>query len=260
MSTTIHRTAARSVIVLDGGLAAIPVALITPGRNFRGQVQDTDVRDLAQSMATAGQLVPIIVERCGGSRYRIRDGHRRHRAAILAGVDRLLAVIREPATVAGRAVEQLGIHTNAQAFDPLADADAIRYLMFEHQPVMSREAIAAMIGKTPRWVAGRLALLNLTEGEQAAVSAGELPLGEAKHLVQQRRAERDGTCAKPTTRPAPRQRTAAPEHFGAAHPLAAAAAASCCHDDQPHLGGIACGPCWEAAIRADVTAALTLAA
>jgi ParB/RepB/Spo0J family partition protein len=244
------------VIVLGGGLAAIPVGLIDPGENWRGTITNSDVVGLATSMKAVGQLEPIAVEQTTGGRYRIREGHRRHLAAHLNQTPRLLAFIRKPAGRGERAIEQLAIHGNRTAFDPVADADAIHYLMFTHEPPMSRDQIAQLVGRTEQWVADRVALLNLTAAERDALRAHDLTLGEAKDIVTTRRAERDERhVPTPRTASRPAKRRSRPvDHFGPTHRLAAAAAAYCAHPDRTRLGAVACGPCWEDIIRADVAA------
>lgn len=173
-----------------GGTYDIPIRLIEPGPNVRGE-DVGDVSELALSMTKVGQLTPVIVEMLPGKRFRLIEGHRRRKGAIEAGRGHLEAIIRSPITDrTERMIKQLAMHANTRQFDPIAEARALHELMFERN--MSREEIATSIGKTPEWVRDRIALLRLSEDEQAAVTAREMPLRVAVEVVRERRDERDG--------------------------------------------------------------------
>ena len=229
----------------------LPLAWVRPGPNVRG-ADVGDVSELAVSMSKIGQREPILVAQLGERRYEIIEGHRRRKAAELAGRTHIDAVLRRRPSPRERLVHQLAMHTHAKPFEPIAEARALHTLMWEHG--LSREEIAHQVGRAPGWVRDRLALLQLDETEQRAVDERALPLGEALGLLRERRAERDGRPVTPTSPAAPRRRRE--QHFTTGHPLAAAARGLCrsagqAHRDRFFLGGVACGGCWEAAIRAD---------
>ena len=180
-------------VVLDGALLRIPIHQVQPGPNARGEVGN--VSELAVSIAAIGQQIPLIVERAGPDRYRLIDGHRRLSAMKLAGVPTVDAVLRRTPGDAERTIRQLAMHAQVRQFDPIAEAKALHYLMFDMN--MTRERIAQLIGKSPGWVRDRIALLRLDDAEQEAVRRRELPVGEAVSVVRQRRAERSGTPVEP---------------------------------------------------------------
>ncbi len=250
----VHR---RGVVTFNGALASIPLEMLCTGVNRRMTIDPTSVRELARSMARLGQLLPIVVEQVGLEQYRVLEGHRRLKAAPLADMDRLLAVIRRPVEGADRDLTQLAIHAQFRAFEPIAEAHALAFAIFSEG--MSREEVADAVGKTPAWVAARLALLNLTPDEQRAVETRQMPLAAAAQLARQRRAARDGREYVPPVRSARRPVARRAElHFVVGHPLAAAAAARCSdHRDRNRIGGVACGECWEHAIRTDTTPVAT---
>jgi ParB family transcriptional regulator, chromosome partitioning protein len=238
-------------------LLRIPIGQVVPGPNARGDLGD--LTELRTSIAAMGILTPVIVEPVGADRYRLIEGHRRHACAKALGFTHIDAVLRRVANDGHRLRVQLAIHAQRAPFDPIAEARALATLMFDHG--ISREDLALVTGHTPGWVRDRLVLLQLTDAEQAEVARGDMTIGRAIGLVYSRRggevvkdmgfdfaaAARRGRATEA------RQRLPEP-HLNARHRLAGQARARCRHDDRPRIGLVACGECWESAIRADVVA------
>jgi ParB family transcriptional regulator, chromosome partitioning protein len=189
------------VMRLDGGLLRIPITLLDDGPNVREHYDG--IAELAVSLAENGQEHPILVERLDDGRYLVRDGMRRRRAAPLAGLDTLDAVVRKPpADDAHRAILQLTAHAQTRPFEPIAEAHALHRLIFPAEGGgMSRDEVARRIGKTKQWIEDRLSLLVLSPEEQARVERRELALVEAKRRVRQYRTARDGHRPATTRRP-----------------------------------------------------------
>lgn len=241
--------------IVTSSMLVLPIDWVEPGPNVRG-AEVGDVSELAVSISRIGQQEPIIVARLTDTRFQIIEGHRRRKAIILAGRTHVDAVLRSMPSARDRIVRQLAMHTHSKPFEPIAEAKALHELMWVHG--LSRDEIAVRVGRGPIWVRDRLALLQLSEDEQAAVSRRALPLGVALGVVRERRDDRDGRPIRVGGGAAtPRRRD---QHFTNAHPLAAAARARCRaggaeHRSQFQLGGVACGACWEHTIRADATGA-----
>lgn len=181
----------------------IPLDRIDPGPNLRGKDLG-DMTALATSLRTIGQRQPVTVEMLAGGRWQLVDGHRRHAAARVAGLRHLDAIVRPHHNPAYRDIVQLAIQAGARRFDPIAEAQALHQLMFRGG--MSREQIAAAVGRSPAWVRDRIALVHLEPNEVRQVQAGTLPVGEALLRLAGRRAERAGETpapAKPAVKPAP---------------------------------------------------------
>jgi ParB-like partition proteins len=214
-----------------------------------------DVNELAVSMSSIGQQEPVIVEQLGERRYRLIEGHRRRKAARVAGITHLDAVLRRRPGDCDRIIRQLAMHTHAKPFEPIAEARALHTLMWTYR--LTRDQIATKVGRGPMWVRDRLALLQLTETEQVDVEQRALPISEALDRVRQRRAERDGRqLRRPTPGPRTTRRRPAEQHLTHHHPLAADARQRCRDAGGEHryrvaIGDVACGECWEHAIRAD---------
>jgi ParB family chromosome partitioning protein len=194
-------------------LLRVPTTDVHPSLNARGQLGD--VAELALSLKVIGQQKPLIVMPRAAGGYELLDGHRRHAAALKAGLPEVDVVVRSDPGEAGRLQAQLAMHTHAKHFDPIAEARALHRLMFDHN--LTREQISRAVGRTPAWVRDRIALVHLTAAEQGRVASGMLSIGEALHLLATRRAEREG-------RPAPRPAAGG----NAARPRPVAASCRCC--------------------------------
>lgn len=177
----------RAVTMLPA-LMRIPIDLVEPGPNARGDVGD--VTELAMSIRALGMQKPLLVSDIGEGRYRLLDGHRRYAAARQLGLPHVDAVLRRDAGGAMRIQQQLAMHAQAQPFDPIAEARALSTLMFNYN--LSREEIAHNIGKSPNWVRDRIALLQLDDDEQQSVRQGSMSITSAQAAVAMRRAHRDG--------------------------------------------------------------------
>lgn len=177
-------------------LISVPTADVHPSLNMRGRVGD--VEELALSLKVLGQQKPLLVYPRPAGGYDLLDGHRRHAAAVKAGVAMVEVVVRDDPGEAGRIKAQLAMATHAKGFDPMAEARALHALMFKHG--MSREQISRAVGRTPGWVRDRIALVHLTPFEQQRVVSGDLSVGQAVHVLKQRRAEREG---RPSPKPKP---------------------------------------------------------
>jgi len=169
------------------GVLRIPVTDLTHGDNARGELGD--VTDLANSLRAVGQQQPLIVEPLEDGRWSVFDGNRRLKAAIQAGLTHVLALPRNNRmTDVQRILRQLGMHATAKGFDPIAEARAVEYLMFDDAgPHMDRAEIARHLSKSGAWVKGRIDLLQLAPDEQRSVAAGTLSVSEALIMVASRR-------------------------------------------------------------------------
>jgi ParB/RepB/Spo0J family partition protein len=143
---------------LTAALQAIPLAQIIESPHNPRQHFDADkLNDLAASLRQVGQLTPVIV-RPVGTQYELAAGHRRFRAAQLAGLESMLAVVRPMDDTAF--LEVLTIE-NLQRDDvhPLEEADGYHALLL--QGGIDVHALADRLGKSVAYVRDRLALRAL---------------------------------------------------------------------------------------------------
>jgi len=229
-----------------GAILWLPLADVHPGLNARGELGDVD--GLAMSIQAVGQIQPVLVEEDPAGGYLLYDGHRRYAALMKLRAPRIKAVVQAPLKGTDRTIRQVAMHALGEHFDPIAECEAIYALYWERN--LALEQIARMVGHSPAWVRDRLSLRNLTPGEQQRVRAGRMSMHEALAVVRQRRLDRDGKTSRwaaPTT-----TRAGGKDHLVQQHPQARAAGKLCRPQHHPGvIGKVACGACWEAAIRTD---------
>lgn len=133
-----------------------PSKVKTNGANTRGKIGKADVADLVASIRAQGQLVPIIVRKVDDA-YEVVAGHRRLEACKILGGS-VLAITIE-ATDAQALAALLAENEVRTQPDPFRESDAVQRLA---DLGWDQQTIAAALGKTPRWVAQRARLRNLT--------------------------------------------------------------------------------------------------
>jgi len=150
---------------------------LQPRRHFAQVALD----ELAASLREHGVLQPVVVSRAAGGGYHLITGERRWRAAQLAGIDHIPAVVREVET--DTELLTLALIENLQREDltPIEAARAFHHLRTESG--LSQEQIGAQVGKDRSTVANALRLLQLPLAVQELVDAGELSAGHARALA-----------------------------------------------------------------------------
>jgi ParB family chromosome partitioning protein len=159
----------------------IPLDQLHPGEEQPRDVFDTDkIEELAQSIRVHGVLQPIVVYRDRENRYRIIAGERRWRAARIAGLTEIPALVR---TVDRDRLLELSLIENVQREDlnPIEIATAFHRLASHHG--LSHEQIAERTGKERSTVTNFLRLLRLGERAQRELKAGAISVGHARALL-----------------------------------------------------------------------------
>jgi ParB family chromosome partitioning protein len=161
------------------GTTDIPIARIqvNPYQPRKHMDEDT-LASLAASIAEHGVIQPIIVsETLEG--YRLVAGERRLRAAVLAGLERIPAVVRQ---VADQDQLQIALIENLQRadLDAIEEAHAYRQLIDEFG--LSQDTVATRVGRARSTVANTLRLLDLDTTLQEAVADGRITEGHARAL------------------------------------------------------------------------------
>ena len=165
-------------------LREVPVEQVAPNPfQPRRQFSDEQLQELAESIKVHGVLEPIVVrpvEGPGPVRYQLVVGERRWRAARLAGLATLPAVVR---SVGDREMLQMALVENLQREDlnPLEEAEAYRRLMEEFG--LSQEDVARAVGRSRPTVSNTLRLLELEPEIQELLRAGRLSAGHGKALL-----------------------------------------------------------------------------
>ncbi len=159
----------------------IPLDQIHPGEEQPRDVFDSDkINELSQSIRVHGVLQPIVVYRDKEHQYRIIAGERRWRAARLAGLAEIPALVR---TVDRNSLLELSLIENIQREDlnPIEIATAFHRLASHHG--LSHEQIAERTGKERSTVTNFLRLLRLGERAQHELKSGTISVGHARALL-----------------------------------------------------------------------------
>lgn len=169
----------------DGTLRILPVDLIQRGKyQPRHDMHQESLQDLADSIKAQGVVQPIVVRPVGGTgnqtRYEIIAGERRWRAAQLAGLQDIPAVVRD---VADRAAIAMALIENIQRenLNPLEESRALQRLIEEFE--LTHQEAAEAVGRSRAAVSNLLRLLELTDEVKALVEAGSLEMGHARALL-----------------------------------------------------------------------------
>lgn len=139
------------------------------------------LQELADSIKEYGVLQPIIVVPDADS-FRIVAGERRFRAASIAGLSTIPALVR---TLAGQHELELSLIENLQRRDLNAIETATAYLKLRDQFNLTQEQVAQRVNKSPSAVTNTMRLLKLPKSAQLAIAEGILTEGQARPLAGQ---------------------------------------------------------------------------
>ncbi len=162
-------------------IATVPLSRIRPGGHQpRRHFDENSLQELAESIKSGGVIQPLILRRVDDGSCEIIAGERRWRAAQMAGLESVPAIIKD---LDNRAALEVSIVENLQREDlnPIEEAEAYRRLMNEFE--LSQEEAARRVGKDRSTVANTLRLLNLPKSIQADVATGLLSAGHARALL-----------------------------------------------------------------------------
>ena len=160
---------------------AIRIDELEPNRaQPRKSFDDESIAELADSISRHGVLQPLLVRPLIGGGYQIVAGERRWRAARMAGVKEVPAVVRD---LSESEVMQLALIENLQREDlnPLEEAGGYQALIEEYG--FTQEDVARTVGRSRPAVANALRLLALPEDLRELVSEGVLSAGHARTLL-----------------------------------------------------------------------------
>lgn len=158
----------------------LPIDSITPNpQQPRKDFDDKALRELSASLRQSGVLQPVVVRRVGDG-YQLIVGERRWRAAKLAGITRIPAVIREASDAQSL---ELALVENLlrEDLNPMEEAEAYQRLLAEFG--WTQEELAQRVARDRSSVANCLRLLKLPELIQADLRAGRLTMGHARALL-----------------------------------------------------------------------------
>ena len=162
------------------GLSEIDIDRIQRGRYQPRQVFEPEaLQELADSIRSHGVVQPIVV-RPDGNHFELVAGERRWRAAQLAGLQKIPAVVRE---LDARATAAIALIENIQREDlnPLEEAQAFLRLIEEFD--LTHQEVADSVGRSRAAVSNLLRLLDLADPVKELVNKGLLNMGHARALL-----------------------------------------------------------------------------
>ncbi len=170
----------------DGELRALPVDLLQRGRyQPRLDMRQESLEELADSIRAQGVVQPIVVRALAaagsdGARFEIIAGERRWRAAQIAGLQEIPAVVRD---VPDEAAVAMSLIENIQRenLNPLEEARALERLIGEFD--MTHQQAADAVGRSRTAVTNLLRLLDLSADVKTLVEKRELEMGHARALL-----------------------------------------------------------------------------
>jgi ParB family transcriptional regulator, chromosome partitioning protein len=162
-------------------LDELPITDIVRGRyQPRREFDQGSLEELAASIRAQGVMQPVVVRPRAQGGYELIAGERRWRAAQLAGLAQIPAVIRD---VSDEQASAMALIENIQREDlnPLEEAAALDRLKDEFE--LTQQQVADAVGKSRVAVTNLLRLLNLAPAVRNLLSAGDLEMGHARALL-----------------------------------------------------------------------------
>jgi ParB family chromosome partitioning protein len=170
----------------DEDLLRLPVDLLQRGKyQPRIDMRTESLQDLADSIRSQGIVQPIVVRpinegQPGPRRYEIIAGERRWRAAQMAGLHEIPALVRrvnDEAAVAMALIENI----QREDLNPLEEARALDRLISEFE--MTHATAAEAVGRSRAAVSNLLRLLELADEVKTLVEQREIEMGHARALL-----------------------------------------------------------------------------
>ncbi len=162
-------------------MASLPVGSIRPGKyQPRTRMDQQALAELAASIRAQGLMQPLLVRPVGRDQYELIAGERRWRAAQLAGLTEVPALVRD---VPDSAALAMALIENIQREDlnPIEEAAGLQRLIEEFR--MTHEQAADAVGRSRSATTNLLRLLKLAKPVQAMLMQGALEMGHARALL-----------------------------------------------------------------------------
>lgn len=163
------------------GVSKLPIAKIHPNTSQPRKLFDQDALEtLADSIRQHGLIQPIAVRRTASGYYQIISGERRWRAARLAELEEIPAVVID---ADDRKSVELALIENLQREDLNAMEEAQGYLTLMQDYGMTQELVSKQVGKSRSAVANAIRLLSLPEDLKVLVEEDKLTAGHARAVL-----------------------------------------------------------------------------
>jgi ParB family chromosome partitioning protein len=159
----------------------LDVGLIDPGQyQPRTRMSEDALAELAESIRAQGIVQPLVVREKMGGRYELIAGERRWRAAQIAGLSVVPAVVRDIPDEVALAVALIE-NIQREDLNPIEEAQGIQRLMAEFE--LSQQQAAQRVGRSRSGVANLLRLLHLEAAVREHLELGRIDMGHARCLL-----------------------------------------------------------------------------
>lgn len=163
------------------GLRMLAVDALQPGKyQPRTRMDQTSLAELAESIRSQGIMQPILTRPLGGERYEIIAGERRWRAARMAGLTHVPALVKDipdEQALAASLIENI----QREDLNPLEQASGIQRLVQEFG--LTHQAVAESLGCSRAAVTNLLRLLDLAPPVRELLASGMIDMGHARALL-----------------------------------------------------------------------------
>ena len=161
-------------------LREIEIDLIRPGdQQPRNTFDEAKLQELAQSIRATGIIQPLLVRRRGGL-FELVAGERRWRAAQLAGLARVPAIVRE---IPDESLLELALIENIQRQELNAIEEANAYRRLIESLGLTQEEVAQRVGRDRTFITNYLRILKLPNEIQTLLEQEKLTFGHARALL-----------------------------------------------------------------------------
>ena len=166
----------------SGDSQQVPIIAITPNPSQpRSEMDIEGLQELAKSILEHGIIQPLILSKnATDNQYTLIAGERRLRAAEIAGLESVPAIIRE---VTEQERLEIALIENLQREDLTPLEAALSYRQLNDEFNLSHEDISARVGKSRASITNTLRLLKLPDKVQSALKAREISEGHARALL-----------------------------------------------------------------------------
>lgn len=177
-----------SATVIDDGLPRsseklcnLPLNIIQSGKYQPRREMDQDaLEDLANSIRSQGIIQPIVVRHLLGGRYEIVAGERRWRAAQIAELTEIPALVKDIPDEAAIAIALIE-NIQRESLNPIEESLALQRLLDEFS--MTHQQVAEAVGKSRASVTNLLRLLTLADEVKVMLEHGDIEMGHARALL-----------------------------------------------------------------------------
>lgn len=159
----------------------IDIEKIIPDRHQPRKIfREDSLKELSQSIKERGILQPIIVSRIGDGTFRLIAGERRWRAAQLAGIKQIPALIKE---VSSQDAIEIALIENIQReeLNAIETAGAFQRLIEEYH--LTQDELSTRVGKDRATIANYIRILKLPDEIKDYINEGSISIGHAKAIL-----------------------------------------------------------------------------